>query len=167
MGVLYDYFHAADQATAVDWAIGPAGDRLNGRSLDEAGADWFDAKNMDPNVVLGQLVAFAEGIPFGSLTDPEMVWPDPVEWPYGRPAPSGTESPWDTGLVLQQLPDGWRDALAGVVEDAVPMLALQWYDIEEIRFADFLHAQSSVRTFVGLARRARAARASLYCRCVV
>ncbi|MET7288464.1 hypothetical protein [Streptomyces sp. NPDC005573] len=167
MGVLYDYFHAADPVTAVDWAIGPDGDRRGGRSLDAAGADWFDAKGMDPNVVLGQLVAFAEGIPFGSLTEPEMVWPDPEEWPYGRPAPSGTGSPWDAGLVLQQLPDGWRDALAGVVEDAVPMLALQWYDIEELRFADFLDAQSSVRTFVGLARRARSAGASLYCRCVV
>ncbi|MEV7684952.1 hypothetical protein ACFW1F_15930 [Streptomyces bungoensis] len=167
MGVLYDYFHAADRATAVDRAIGPGGGGPAARSLDEAGADWFDAKGMDPNVVLGKLVGFAQGIPFGSVAEPEMVWPDPVAWPYGRQAPPGVSSPWEAGLVLQELPDGWRDTLAAVDEEALPMLALQWYDIEEVRFADFLDAQAAVRLFVGLARRAGAAGGSLYCRCTV
>ncbi|MFD5792766.1 hypothetical protein ACFWIO_04360 [Streptomyces diastatochromogenes] len=167
MSTLYDYFWAADRATAVDWAVGPGGDWRNGGSLDEACADRLEVKGLDPNVVLGKLVSFAAGIPFGSVVDPELVWPDPVEWPYGRQAPPGTASPWDSGLILQELPESWRDALAGVVEDAVPMLALQWWDIEETRFADYLHAEDSVRTFVGMARRARAAGARLYCSCYV
>lgn len=163
MSTFYDYFWAADRATAVDWAIGPGGDWLHGGSLDAVCADRLEVKGLDPNVVLGKLVSFASGIPFGSLMDPELVWPDPAEWPYGRQAPPGAASPWDSGLILQELPESWLDTLAGVVEDAVPMLALQWFDIEEMRFADYLDAKDSVQTFVALARRARAAGARLYC----
>ncbi|MGW2704506.1 hypothetical protein [Streptomyces sp. NPDC001340] len=167
MSVVYDYFWAADPATAVDWAIGPDGDWLRGGSLDAMCADRLEVKGLDPNVVLGKLVSFAAGIPFDSVVDPELVWPDPVEWPYGRQAPPGTASPWDSGLILQCLPDSWRNTLAGVVEDAVSLLALQWFDIEEIRFADYLDAQDSVRMFVGMARRARSAGARMYCSCIV
>ncbi|MEU1406465.1 hypothetical protein ABZ471_29585 [Streptomyces sp. NPDC005728] len=167
MSTVYDYFWAADRATAVDWAIGPNGDWLHGGSLDAECADRLEVKRLDPNVVLGKLVSFAAGIPFGNVVDPELVWPDPGEWPYGRQPPPGSASPWDSGLILQELPESWRDTLAGVVDDAVPMLALQWLDIEEIRFADYLDAEDRVRTFVAMARRARSAGARLYCSCCV
>ncbi|MFD4501812.1 hypothetical protein [Streptomyces sp. NPDC058457] len=163
MGVLYDYFHAADHTTAVNQAIGPDGDWLRGTSLEETGADWIDAKSLDPNVVLGQLVAYAEGIPFADQQDaPELVWPEP---PYPEDEPTDLDSPWGTGLVLQQLPDHWRDILAALPEDAVPMVAAQWYEIEEVGFADYLDAKDTVGTFTALAFRARMAGAHLYCRC--
>ncbi|KUN04819.1 hypothetical protein AQI95_18190 [Streptomyces yokosukanensis] len=167
MGVLYDYFHAADRTTAVDWAIGPGGDWLAERpSLDEVGADWVDMKGLDPHVVLGQLVAFTEGRPYDvRAAGPELVWPDLQAWPYERRAAPGEESPWDSGLHLVELPDAWRDRLAAIEGEHVPMLALQWYDIEEVDFADFHACEDHVRAFAGLARRARAAGTRLYCFC--
>ncbi|MFI0998596.1 hypothetical protein ACIP10_07845 [Streptomyces galbus] len=176
MGVLCDYFHAADGATAVEPAIGPGGDWLSGTSLEDAGADWIDAKGIDPDVVLAQLVGFAEGasaaratvegssVDGGPADGPELVWPD-VPYP-----PGGSDEPgsaWDTGLILQQLPDRWRDVLAALPEDALPGVAARWGGIEELHFADPRDAEDAVVTFVRLAGRARAAGAHLYCRCCV
>ncbi|MEU9241612.1 hypothetical protein [Streptomyces sp. NPDC048385] len=45
------------------------------------------------------------------------------------------------------------------------MVAAQWYEIEEVDFADYLDAQETVGTFTALAFRARTAGAHLYCRC--
>ncbi|CCK32729.1 hypothetical protein BN159_8351 [Streptomyces davaonensis JCM 4913] len=165
MGVLHDYFLASDHATAVNQAIGPDGDWLQGTSLEDAGVDWVDAKGLDPNIVLGQLVAHAEGVPFTDLVDePELVWPEP---PYPQGESIGPDSPWSTGLVLQQLPDRWRDVLAELPEDAVAMVAARWQEIEEVDFGDFRIAREAVETFTALARRARAAGAHLYCRTCV
>ena len=165
MGVLYDYFHAADRTTAVDQAIGPGGDRLRGTSLQEAGVDWVDAKGLDPDIVLAQLVAYAEAVSFPDQADePELVWPEP---PYPQGEPTEPDSPWNTGLLLQELPDRWRDVLADLPADAVPMVAAQWYEIEEVDFADYLDVKQTVEMFVALAGRARAADAHLYCRCTV
>jgi hypothetical protein len=167
MGVLFDYFAAAGRQAAVERAIGPGGDRTaGGCSLGETGVDWIDMKGVDPHVALGQLVAFAEGRPYDVRgTGPELLWPDARQWPPGRPAPPGAESPWDSGLHLTGLPDAWRDLLASIPEEHVPMLALQWYDIEEFDFADFPDCEEYIRTFAGFARRARGAGAHLYCRC--
>ncbi|MGV9450283.1 hypothetical protein [Streptomyces sp. NPDC003635] len=163
MGVLYDYFHATDRTTAVNQAIGPDGDWLRGTSLEEAGADWIDAKGLDPNVALAPLVAYAEGVPFSDQRDaPELVWP---ETPYPQGDPMNVDSPWDTGLVLQRLPDRWRDVLAALPEDMIPMVAAQWYEIEEVDFADHLHANDAVAAFTALASRARIVGSHLYCRC--
>ncbi|MEU1176847.1 hypothetical protein ABZ464_04225 [Streptomyces sp. NPDC005820] len=163
MGVLYDYFHAPDHTTAVNQAIGPDGDWLRETSLEEMGADWIDAKGLDPHLVLAQLVAYAEGVPFADQQDtPELIWP---ALPYPQGEPVAPDSPWGTGLVLQQLPDRWRDVLAALPEDAVPMVAAQWYEIEEVDFADYLDAKDTVDMFTGLAFRARVAGARLYCRC--
>ncbi|MGW5769507.1 hypothetical protein ACWEVY_10205 [Streptomyces longwoodensis] len=181
MGVLCDYFHAGDGASAVELAIGPGGDWLSGTSLEDAGADWIDAKGIDPDVVLAQLVAFAEGafvegtfvgsasvgsvcVDGGPADGPELVWPD-VPYPGGGSEEPG--SPWETGLILQQLPDRWRDVLAALPEDAVPAAAARWGGIEELYFADPRDAEDAVVTFVRLAGRARAAGAHLYCRCCV
>ncbi|WP_052768708.1 hypothetical protein [Streptomyces humi] len=165
MGVLYDYFHATDHATAVEQAIGPGGDWLSGTTLEEAGADWIDAKGLDPNVVVGQLVACAEGIPFSAQQDtPDLIWPEP---PYPREGTADPDSPWDTGLLLQQLPDRWRDILAGLPEDAVPVVAARWYEIEEVDFPDRLTAENTITVFTALASRARTTGAHLYCRCSV
>jgi hypothetical protein len=168
MGVLYDYFQAPDRATAVNWAIGPSGDWTNCLPLDEIGADWIDAKGTDPVIVLGELVGHASSVPFGGRRDePAVVWPDLTEWPYPRGADTDDQSPWHLGLTLQELPDSWRDTLAGIGDDAVPTVAAQWYGVEEARFADQLDAEYCARMFIALARRAQAAGTRLYCRCSV
>jgi hypothetical protein len=165
MGVLYDYFHATDHTTAVRQAIGPDDDRPGGTSLPETGADRFDTKGLDPNVVLAQLVTYAEGVNSTDQQDrPELVWPD---LPYPKGEPTDPDSPWNTGIILQQLPDRWRDILADLPEEAVPMVAAQWYEIEEVDFADYLAVKDSVDMFTALARRARMAGAHIYCRCCV
>jgi hypothetical protein len=166
MGVLYDYFHAVDGGTAVEWAIGPGGDWQHGRPLDEIGADWIDAKGLDPDLVLGQLVAHADGVLFRDLGDgPDLRWPDQRQWPYSRKALEGEASPWDTGILLQEIPDRWRDTLAGIAHEAVPAIAARWVGSEEANFSDQLHAEDCARVFMALARRAREAGNHVYCRC--
>ncbi|MFF3917257.1 hypothetical protein ACFYZB_27945 [Streptomyces sp. NPDC001852] len=144
MGVSHEYFLAGGRGTAVDQVIGPDGERL--------GVDGLDVGGIDPHLALDRLIAFATGTPPARGTKPEPVWPDPDEVPHS-----------DGGAFLEELPDAWRDALADVVEDAVPMLALQACDMDDAHFADYLHAEDSIRRFVGLAHRARTEGAHLYC----
>ncbi|MFG2109946.1 hypothetical protein [Micromonospora chersina] len=60
MGVLYDYFRAADDAAAVRLM-----DELDGGPVAVSGdgpaVDAIDLKGIDPAVVLGQLVSFVRG----------------------------------------------------------------------------------------------------------
>jgi len=155
MGVSHEYFLAGDRGTAVERVIGPDGEWL--------GLDGLDVGNMGPHLALPRLIAFATGIPPARGERPELVSPDPDEAPYPHETPVVSGTAWDEGTFLEELPDAWRDALADVVEDAVPMLALQACDIDEAYFADYLHAEDSIRTFVGLAHRARTEGAHLYC----
>ncbi|MFF7971128.1 hypothetical protein [Streptomyces sp. NPDC007905] len=161
MSTIFEYFWVADRNTAVEWAIGPGGDWLGERPRDDAGVDWFDVKRLDADIVLGRLVSFAEGRPSGSPAEPRLVWPDPDEVPRPHETFPLAGTAWDSGLILEEIPESWRDTLAGIVEDAVPMLA--WCDIEEMP-CDYAEAEESVRLFVGLASRAKAAGAQLYCR---
>jgi hypothetical protein len=157
MGVSHEYFHADDRGTAVERAIGPGGDGPSGGT----GVDGLDVGGMDP-VGLPRLIAFAAGTSCADGARPELVRPDPDEAPYPHETPADG-SAWDSGTFLQELPDTWRDTLADVVEDAVPMLALQACDMGEAHFADYLHAEDAVRAFVALARRARTTGGHLYC----
>ena len=170
MGVLHDYFRAPDPATAIAWAVGPGGDWREPTEvgLDDHGADWFEAKGLDVNVVVGQLVAFAEGVPFMVRRGegPRLVWPDQEVWPYGEERP-GEESPWDFGLLLQVMPREWVATLAAVTDDHVPMLAAQWMEIPEVTFADFVDARGSFEQFRALARRAQAHVHSVFSRTIL
>jgi hypothetical protein len=167
MSVLHDYFRAPDPDTAIDWAVGPGGDWHQHSGLDEHGADWIGAKNLDPFVVLGQLIAFAHDVPFDDLdTTPPLLWPDQNAWPPGEVCP-GRESPWDEGLTLVRLPEEWVTTLAGIDDEQVPRLALRWAAIEEIRFADAAAAEALIETFRSLARRTCRHGQGLYCRSVV
>lgn len=152
MGVRYDYFHTTDRGTAIDWAVGPDRRGHPWSRLDEAGADWFEMKSLDPVVVLGQLVAYARGAGFEAGDDgPEPVWPDPARW-HAEPGP-----------LIEEIPEDWRDTLAAVGDEALPGIAARWEGIEEVRFGDRQEAEECARLFVGLARRARAAGHTLYC----
>ncbi|WP_143658758.1 hypothetical protein [Streptomyces sp. IMTB 2501] len=163
MSVIFEYFWVADRDAAVEWAIGPGGDWLGERPRDEAGVDRLDVKRIDAHVVLGRLVAFAEAGSSDSGTGPQQVWPDPDKVPCPHETYPLAGTAWDSGLILEHIPESWRDTLAGVVADAVPMLALQWCDIAEMSW-DYEEAADCVRMFVGLAQRAKAAGAQLYCR---
>ncbi|MBR7835355.1 hypothetical protein KDL01_18925 [Actinospica durhamensis] len=167
MSVLHDYFRAPDPSTAIDWAVGPGGDWHQHGGLDDYGADWIDAKNLDPFVVLGQLIAFARAVPFDARsTSTALLWPDEQAWPYGVQRP-GRESPWDEGLTLVRLPEEWVTALAEISDEQMPRLALRWKDIEEIRFAEAADAEGYIEVFRALARRARDHGQGLYCKSVV
>jgi hypothetical protein len=83
----------------------------------------LDAKNLDPFVVLGQLIAYALGIPFDarSAAQPSLSWPDQNAWPLGEQRP-GQASPWDEGLTLVQLPEDWVSTLAEIDDEQLPPL---------------------------------------------
>jgi hypothetical protein len=155
MSVLHDYFRAPDPDTAIDWAVGPSGDWHQHSGLDEPCADWIGAKNLDPFVVLGQLIAFAHDVPFDGLdTTPFVLWPDQNASPPGEVRP-GRESPWDEGLRLVRLPAEWVTALAGIDDEQVPRLTLRWATVEEIRFADAAAAEAFIAARTGLEHRWR------------
>ncbi|MEU9736153.1 hypothetical protein [Streptomyces sp. NPDC048002] len=160
MGVLHGYFQASDHATAVDAAFGPGGVGP-GRVL-EAGAGRFDARGPDPDVALAALVVHAEAAPRAVRPDgPELVWPEPCDL---RQDSAGSDWAWHTGLVLQQLPDRWRDVLADLPEEAVPLVAAQWYEGDDVDFTDYAVTRDTVEALARLARGARAAGGHLYCR---
>lgn len=170
MGVIHDYFRAPDVATAIEWAVGPSGDWREpcGGGLDDLGADWFEAKGIDVHVVVGQLVAFVEGVPFEIRRGegPRLVWPDQDAWPYGEER-AGEDSPWETGLLVQVMPEAWVATLAGACDDHVPMLAAQWMEIPEVAFGDFTDAQGAVEQFRAIARRARDHGHGVYVRTII
>ena len=162
MGVLHDYFRAPDTATAIAWAVDSEA------GLDDHGADWFDAKGLDVHVVVGQLVSFAEGRPFGARRGerPRLVWPDQEAWPYGEER-LGEESPWESGLLVEIMPDSWVATLASVSDDHVPMLAAQWMEIPEVAFRDFADARGAVEQFRALARQAQGQGHRVFVRTIV
>lgn len=170
MGVIHDYFRAPDATTAIAWVVGPGGDwrEPSETGLDDHGADWFEAKGLDVNVVVGQLVAFADGVPFEMMPGegPELVWPDRQAWPYGEDRP-GEDSPWESGLLLQVMPEPWAATLSGVSDDHLPMLAAQWMEIPEVAFTDFADAKGTVEQFRAIARRAQAQGHSVYVRTIL
>ncbi|MBC2901897.1 hypothetical protein [Streptomyces cupreus] len=169
MGILHDYFRAPAGSVAIDWAVGPNGDwhQHSGTSLDDHAADWFDGKGLDPHVVLGQLLAFAAAAPFDPRdVGPVLIWPDERSWPPREEEP-GQESPWDTGMLLHQLPDNWVATLAAIEDEHLPLLALQWFDVPEVDFADFSDAQDTVVSFRTLARRAHNQGHGVFCKTVV
>lgn len=166
MSVLHDYFRAPDEATAIEWAVGPGGDWHMGPSLDEHGVDWIDAKNLDPVVVLGQLVCFAQDATFEIASKPTLVWPDLDEWPYGLQRP-GQESPWESGLTVERIPPSWMETLAKITDTRIAAIAGRWMETPEVYFADLAAASEIVAEFSRLASRARDRGHELFCRSVV
>lgn len=154
MGVLFDYFRAADpaavaklmEATAGHSPIYPDGPVV---------ADGVDAKGIEPVVTLGQLIAMILDVEWDTaLADGDLVWP------------AGESGEDDDGPWVQAVNQQARDALAGVDDARLPELAERWAGIEELSAAspeavEGLHAVAT--DLVALARRARAAGDQLYC----
>jgi hypothetical protein len=139
MGVSYDYFSAADD----DAARRP-----------EAPGVGVPTKWVDPQVRLGRLSAQARGVPW-SLDECRGTRVLPVEAP-------GPED-WDVPTV-ERLPDGARDALAGVADADRPEIARWWATTEEFvrDGADRATVEVLALDLLALARDARETGAHLY-----
>lgn len=154
MGVLYDYFRAADDATVEKLMEvtdgGPLLDRRDGRKV----TDGIGTRNIDPAVVLGQLLAFARDVPWAvGLVAMTIVWPD---GPQAAP-----DDPW-----VARLDDATRDGLADITDDQLPSLADEWGQIAELSYGADLPPDAMLpllTDLVALARRAQAANEALYC----
>jgi hypothetical protein len=148
MGVLYDYFRAPGDEEAAAVADRPGGPLTsNGAAL-----DGVAARDIDPVVTLGQLLAFIRGVTW----NPELVEADPL-------ARSTRSEAW-----VERLGEPVRDWLAGAADDALPEIVVKWSQVEDLSLADGAdEAQllALVTDLVALARRARAADQLLYCWC--
>lgn len=150
MGVLYDYFRAADDAAAIN-LMESIGDGPASQADDLV--DAIDLKGIEPTVHLGKLVALAGGIPWQvDLVDTELLW-------------SGTEEgPW-----LVSIKDAVRDALAEIATGGELLeLSAQWGRTEELARPGPLPPEQMlpvIEEVAGLARRAREADEHIYCWC--
>lgn len=161
MGVLYDYFRAADTAHALR-AMDKPGGPMGKKTPDQPAFDGIDTKNLDPYVVFGQLIAIIDGREWDPGTVTSLsIWPGPQptreEW---NALPE--DSPWHTGPWLEQLGDGVRDSLAALDDSRLPQVVAAWIASGEIE-SDPAHLQAFVKRFVALAQRAQAADEHLYC----
>lgn len=149
MGVLYDYFRAADAAAVADLMEATDGHSPlfpDGPPM----ADCVDAKGIEPVVTLGKLIAMILDVAWSSdLADGPLVWP------------AGEQDEDDDGPWVQAVDQRTRDALAGVDDARLPELAERWAGIGS---PDEVEDLRTVATdLVGLARRAQAAGDQLYC----
>jgi hypothetical protein len=148
MGVLYDYFRAADDLAAAELMQATQGQS----PVTNQAADGVDAKGIEYTVTLGQLVALILGVAWTpDLVAGDAVWPADVD--------EDDEGPW-----VVSLGDLVRDALAALDDAQLPQFVLAWSAIEELsRYADPEFLQLVLADLVGLARRAALAGDHLYC----
>jgi len=146
--MFYDYFRASDAVISAlidgsEW-MGPLLPPEVGEPVDAVDAKWIE-----PQVTLGRLVGFVQGMPW-RVDLMEVTSIDPDE---------------DADAGLLQIGDEARDGLAGVTADQGPDLVARWVVIEEFRGrgdADYLAAV--LTGLADLSRRARAAGQHLLCR---
>ncbi|GAA2599790.1 hypothetical protein GCM10010399_33220 [Dactylosporangium fulvum] len=147
MGVLYDYFRAADDASAIklieDLVGGPAGNSST--------VDAIDLKGIDPTVTLAELVCFVRGIEWNvNVVEEHLVW-----------SRAEAEGPW-----VLSIGDDVRDALASITEAQMPSLSARWGRTEELAWHGPLPDDTMlpvIENISALARRARDAGDHLYC----
>jgi hypothetical protein len=150
MGVLFNYFHAADVA-AVAAVMDADGD--------VEVFDGLDLNGIDPPVILGTLVAAIKDVPWSvDVLGDRPVWPDP-----GPDGPDADYDPLSTGPMVLKLSADARDALAGLPDDRLPDLAAQWAESEELAGVDPADLRPVIDLLRQLARRAKAADELLYC----
>jgi hypothetical protein len=159
MGVLIDYFCAADAASVVRLL-----ERTDGGSplYAQPGFDGVEAKGVDPTVVLGMLVAAIRQVPWEvDLVDDTPVWPTcPLPGPDD---PASEDNPWMTGPWVTELRPEVRDTLAEVRDADLPTVVVQWARAEELYGARPDDLRPVAEDLVRLARRAREVGEQLYC----
>jgi len=160
MGVITDYFRAADTDTVV-----AAMRTTEGLPLiigDRSVFDGVTAKGIDPDVVLGELIAAIRGVPWSldrDDIDNSMIWPTtPPPGPKG-----GADESWTTGPWVSRLPETTRDLLADTDDTDLPTVAARWVESEELEGATAEDMLGLLQELVGLARRARDGDESLFC----
>lgn len=158
MGVITDYFRAADADTVV--AAIRAADGLPLILGERAVFDGVAAKAIDPDVVLGALINAIESA--SEPTDVEDTWVWPTTPPPGRNGTADDDS-WLTGPWVSQLPETTRDLLAGTADADLPAVVTRWVRSEELEGATADDMLSLLTELVGLARRARDNDESLFC----
>ncbi|MFB6395622.1 hypothetical protein [Polymorphospora lycopeni] len=168
MGVLHDYFRAPDAATAIR-AMDALGGPLTPDGDGRPAFDGVATKGIDPDVVLGKLVALMREVPWTTdVVGDELVWPAPDAAPRNaeeaRAMPP--DAPWVTGPWLFELDEPARDTLAELDDDRHSEIAVAWGRTEEL--ADFgpvdpEYLVELVTELTGLARRARENGERLYC----
>jgi len=158
MGIINDYFHAADAEFAL-LAIASS-PRI-------VGFDTVEAGGIDPIVVLGQLVAFIRRTQWSPDTVAmRTVWPPPKTEPTSKDAyhQLPESSPWRTGPWLHELNVETRDAFALMDDSRLPELADQWARIEEFRGSETGESLLPLlEELVELARKAQKSSEPLYC----
>ncbi|WP_067816315.1 hypothetical protein [Actinomadura kijaniata] len=168
MGVLFEYFRAADRGAALV-LLGPDGDPPSAPSATTA--DALRAEGIDSTVMLGQLVALVREVPWDSdLVRVDLVWPE-SEPDAADAGDLAEDSPWNSGVTVEELDDGLRDDLAAVPDAELPALAGRWARIERTDEltddADPEALAALLAQLVGLARRARDDGDHLYSWCSV
>ncbi|ARF81577.1 hypothetical protein HS99_0004885 [Kitasatospora aureofaciens] len=160
MGVMTDYFRAAD--AAVVRRVLEAADGGSPLLGPQRALDGVEAKGLDPTVVLGQLVAAVRQVPWAvDLVGDTPVWP--ATPPPGRDGPEDEDDPWLTGPWVFELDAGTRDTLAAIPDEDIPAVAARWARAEELHGASAESLCPVVGDLAGLARRARVAGDLLYC----
>ncbi|SCF56936.1 hypothetical protein [Streptomyces sp. Ncost-T10-10d] len=161
MGVLTDYFRAADSASVVRVL-----EQTDGGSplfAEPAVFDGVEAKGVDPSVVLAQLIAAIHQIEWrADLLKETTVWPSSPA-PVGPISPADEDDPWVTGPWVSELHPPARDTLAGVRDGEVPAIVARWVRAEELRGARVEDMQPLAEELILLARRAQDAGELLYC----
>lgn len=160
MGVLTDYFRAADGASVVQALERTDGGPLVG--VEHSTFDGVEAKGVDPHVVLGKLIAAIKQVPWrADLAADETVWPTTP--PPGPAGPEDEDDPWATGPWVTELNAAVRDTLAGVHDADVSKLVAEWIQAEELHGAHVEDMQPLAEELIQLARRARDADEQIYC----
>ncbi|GAA3478225.1 hypothetical protein [Streptomyces yanii] len=161
MGVLTDYFRAADAASVVQaLEQTDGGSPLVGPECPVF--DGVEAKRVDPAVILAKLIAAVQQIPWRvDLVEETTVWP-------ASPAPGSDnledeDNPWVTGPWVSELHPLARDTLAAVGDSEVPTIVARWVQAEELRGTRVEDLQPLAEELILLARRAREAGEQLYC----
>jgi hypothetical protein len=169
VGVFFEYYRAADRTAAT---VQPE----HSREIADVSRGKFDVvvtKWIDPEGVLGQLVAFAGQIDYSEgLVETVGLYPPPEDAPRSDEEWDALpeDSPYLEGPGIMELSLDARDLLAAVDDARLPMLAEQWAAIEEFSHFpddDDGYMLSLIKDLVGLARRARENDQLLYCWCSV
>lgn len=166
MGVFCDYYRAADRQAAAEKPDFP---RVVAESIPGVPTfDAVDAKWIEPQVKLGQLVALVRDVPFS----PELVQTITV-YPPPEGAPATIEewealpddSPYKEGPGIEELPADVRDTLADIPDGRLGGLAEQWEQTEEFarRPPGEGYLLGVVTELRGLARRAQKEDQMIYC----
>jgi len=152
----FDYFRAQDPASAASIAADGIWKRKE--------VDFLSLKSFEPQVNLGQMLAFALNTPWTvDFVDSKYVWPP-------EPAPTledfnqlPDDSPWFlSDYFLKQFSSEFRDALASLSEPHFLRLEKEWQPPVEFDGWDIDLCRTDFKGLVDLAKRAQSAKDSFF-----